>query len=546
MNKIPMNVPVFIRSSDEEQTSTLYTKAKLKIFYVGETADHRLFTRDFADKILETLPNTPVVGFYSEEDEDFKGHNNVQYIYGIVPESAAITFEEEDDKTFAITDVILYTGRKDNIGTVASKIFGKQHSLELDPDSLKYKINRDSQGRFLNLEFTDGSFVGLSVLGDNETPAFTGSEFFTTNEDFVKVIEQSEAKFSKFINLLNNNGGKLEVFNSEAFFNKCVENFAKITMQEFAQKLYAALESIGVYGWIVENTDEYAVVSQWNEEERRSQYVKYSITVADENVSISNPVEVYVKYLTQEEINTVDNPINTAKTLEKEEEEEKEGQCAANPFPPKTDEDEEEDKTEESTDDNKDDEEDDEEKSKAAAIEEEEEEPVSDPKSDEDEDPKKKEDYSVNDANSDTNALGEVANAKESDESNPEADEEDEENDKDEVGNATANISATTLSDSERTELEQYRREEKLAMIADYKGDISDDLIVEFTNKVDEYSKNELASALALEFRKAAKANKNVQAVSAPQVTAFGLINTAADKYNENDPADVIKRYTKK
>ena len=108
MNKIPMNVPVFIRSSDEEQTSTLYTKAKLKIFYVGETADHRLFTRDFAEKLLETLPNTPVVGFYSEEDEDFKGHNSTQYIYGIVPESAVITFEEEDNKTFAITDVILY------------------------------------------------------------------------------------------------------------------------------------------------------------------------------------------------------------------------------------------------------------------------------------------------------------------------------------------------------------------------------------------------------------------------------------------------------
>ena len=543
-----MNVPVFIRSSDEEQTSTLYTKAKLKIFYVGETADHRLFTRDFAEKLLETLPNTPVVGFYSEEDEDFKGHNSTQYIYGIVPESAAITFEEEDNKTFAITDVILYTGRKDNIGTVASKVFGKQHSLELDPDTLKYKINRDTQGRFMNLEFVDGSFIGLSVLGDNETPAFTGSEFFTTNEDFVKVIEQSEAKFSKFINLLNNNGGKLEVFNSEAFFNKCAENFAKITMQEFTQKLYAALETIGVYGWIVENTDEYAVVSQWNEEERRSQYVKYSVTVSNDNISVSNPVEVYVKYLTQDEIDTANSPMNTAKTLE-EEEEEKEGQCAANPFPPKTDEDEEKDKTEESTDDDKDDEEDDEEKSKAAAIEEEEEEekPVSDPKSDEDEDPKKKEDYSVNDANSDTNALGDVANAKESDESKPKINEEDEdEEDKDKVGNATASISATALSDSERNELEQYRRAEKLGMIADYKGDISDDLIVEFTNKVDEYSKDDLASALALAFRKAAKATKSAQAVGAPQVTAFGLINTAADSYNENDPADVIKRYTKK
>ena len=60
-----MNVPVFIRSSDEEQTSTLYTKAKLKIFYIGETADHRLFTRDFADKIKK-IPSQNDLVFLAE------------------------------------------------------------------------------------------------------------------------------------------------------------------------------------------------------------------------------------------------------------------------------------------------------------------------------------------------------------------------------------------------------------------------------------------------------------------------------------------------
>ena len=536
MNKIPMNVPVFIRSSEEEQTSVLYSKAKLKIFYIGETADHRVFTKEFSDTLLETLPNTPVVGFYSEEDEDFKGHNNIQYIYGIVPESAAVTFEEEDGTTFAVTDVILYTGRKDNIGTVASKICGKQHSLELDPDTLKYKINRDNNGRFMNLEFISGNFVGLSVLGDNETPAFAGSEFFTTNEDFVKIIEQSEAKFSKFINLLNNNGGKLEVFNSEAFFSKCAENFAKITMQEFAQKIYAALDEMQVYGYIVENTDEYAIISQWNVDENRAMYVKYAITVDEGNLSLGNPVEVYAKYLTQEEVNTVENPINTATALEEEEKDKEEddvGKCASNPVPPASDDEEDEE--------NKD------EKSKATNIDDEEEQDeTSDPKSDEDEeDPKQKEDYSVNNANSETNAEGEVANAKESEEQETNTNTEDEEDkNQDEVGNATANISVTTLSDSERTELEQYRRTEKLGMIAEYKGDIANELIDEFNANVDKYSKDELAASLALEFRKVAKAAKSVNNDSSVQVRAFGLLNNnSVGHYDENNPADVINKY---
>ena len=553
MNKIPMNVPVFIHSSNEEQTNPLYTKAKLQIFYIGETADHRLFTEDFANKIIETLPNVPVVGFYSEDDEDFKGHNKVQYIYGIVPESAKIEFEEKDDKTWAVTDVILYTGRKDNIGTVANKIFGKQHSLELDPDTLKYKVNRDNQGRFLNLEFLSGDFVGLSVLGDNEHPAFSGSEFFTTNEDFVKIIEQSEAKFSKFINLLNNNGGKLEVFNSEAFFNKCAENFAKVTMQEFTRKIYAALDRMEVYGYVVENTEDYAVISQWNETENRCMYAKYTITMEENELSLSNPIEVYAKYLTEEEINQLENPINTAKALE---DKEKEGNCVdQNEDKDDTKDDEEEFKS--NSDSPKSNEEDDDNKTNTddsndnKEEEEEEEFKTNDNQEqvEDDENPEDKEDYSVNNANSETNAEGEVANAKESEEPKTNTDTEDEEDDeKDKMGNATASVSATTLSDSERIELEQYRRTEKLAMIADYQGDISEEILNNFIANVDNYSKNDLASELALEFRKVAKASKTAQNdVSSVQVRAFGLLNNnVAGNYDENNPVHVINRYKNK
>ena len=115
------------------------------------------------------------------------------------------------------------------------------------------------------------------------------------------------------------------------------------------------------------------------------------------------------------------------------------------------------------------------------------------------------------------------------------------------MGNATASVSATTLSDSERTELEQYRRAEKLGMIADYKGDISDDLLNSFNEKVDSYSKDELAAALAVEFRKATKASKTAQdSGSSVQVRAFGLLNNTAGNYNENSPADVINKYKNK
>ena len=61
---------------------------------------------------------------------------------------------------------------------MAKKIVGKSHSLELNPADTKYKVNKDSKGNFIDLEFTEGSLLGLSVLGDDEKPAFSGSEFF--------------------------------------------------------------------------------------------------------------------------------------------------------------------------------------------------------------------------------------------------------------------------------------------------------------------------------------------------------------------------------
>lgn len=186
--KVSTSVPVHILELPDskfnlDQKNPFITHARLKMFYVGMTEDGRLFTEDFSNKLIKTLPQSPVVGYYDEEKDDFKAHNQKQYVYGYVPENATVYFEEEDDRVWAFTDVILFTGRKDNIGEVARKIIGMQHSLELDPDTVEYKINRDSNGKFRSIEFTEGKFIGLSVVGNSEKPAFSGSHFFTIEEE---------------------------------------------------------------------------------------------------------------------------------------------------------------------------------------------------------------------------------------------------------------------------------------------------------------------------------------------------------------------------
>lgn len=97
MKTIPSSVPVFIQNLESKNGK--YSKAKLKVFYIGETADHRLFSKQFAEEVVKTLPLTPVVGYYDEDDEDFIGHNKVQYVYGLIPESAETTFETDENGT---------------------------------------------------------------------------------------------------------------------------------------------------------------------------------------------------------------------------------------------------------------------------------------------------------------------------------------------------------------------------------------------------------------------------------------------------------------
>lgn len=83
--------------------------------------------------------------------------------------------------------------------------------MELDPSSVKYIINYDEKRHFKNIEFTAGKFVGVSVLGNDQKPAFTGSEFFAYNEQFenkMKLLrEYCEAKHDQ----INDGGNKMNL-----------------------------------------------------------------------------------------------------------------------------------------------------------------------------------------------------------------------------------------------------------------------------------------------------------------------------------------------
>ena len=60
------------------------------------------------------------------------------------------------------------------------------------------------------------------------------------------------------------------------------------------------------------------------------------------------------------------------------------------------------------------------------------------------------------------------------------------------MGEPAPSFSSTTLTDAERAELENFRKQAKLNLIASYKNDLPQDILDEFSSKVDELDKKSL------------------------------------------------------
>lgn len=182
------------------QVSPEISKARLRIFYKGFNRNQGYVTDEFAEKLLSSLPYTPVVGIFNDLVKDFGGHNqdrNVARVYGVVPQDPHFAWEDHLDsdgvmRTYACTDVYLFTGRYD----AAKLIPGKQQSMELDTSTIRgdwQVINEYGQEGFV---YTDAQFIGLSVLGDDKTPCFEGSAFY-------ELVSQ----FNDFMAAKTSNGG---------------------------------------------------------------------------------------------------------------------------------------------------------------------------------------------------------------------------------------------------------------------------------------------------------------------------------------------------
>lgn len=281
-----------------EKYNETISKARCRIFYKKDNRNGTYITDEFAEKLISTLPYTPVKGIYEQENGDYSDHgtsNAEGRIYGIVPENPNFAWEEHEDvdgivRTYACADVLIFTG----LYTEASSIVGKPQSMELYAPSIKGDWKIINGKKFF--VFEDASFLGLQVLGNEVEPCFQGAAFFSLVKDMEKALKQMQN-----YNLNLNNGGKQKMRN----------NF-KLSDDEKYNAIWDLLnvryneENDYIIDYMICNVyDDYAVV--FNFAENIYERVYYVKNDDNDSLEITKKERCYIIDVNEEEKNSLNN-----------------------------------------------------------------------------------------------------------------------------------------------------------------------------------------------------------------------------------------------
>ena len=91
----PTNFVATVYGNLTPLNNSAFSKARLKIFYKGLNRNGSYITDEVAEKLLSTLPGTPIVGSFSGEKDDFEGHMpwspEELKAYGFVPQDIDVS-----------------------------------------------------------------------------------------------------------------------------------------------------------------------------------------------------------------------------------------------------------------------------------------------------------------------------------------------------------------------------------------------------------------------------------------------------------------------
>lgn len=179
----------------------LISRCQIKVCYLGKNRNGSEISKEVAMEMANTLPGSPIVGFYNKSTEDFEEHNRKFEIvggelriedptrpYGFVDLNAQVWFQDYMDDgvvhTYLVTEGWLWTGQYPEAKRVLEK--GNNQSMELDEDSLDGSWTIDNNSGMEFFIINEAIISKLCILGEDFEPCFEGAKIskFSLDRDF--------------------------------------------------------------------------------------------------------------------------------------------------------------------------------------------------------------------------------------------------------------------------------------------------------------------------------------------------------------------------
>ena len=243
----------------------LISKCQIKVCYVGDTPNRNrsIITKEVARQMANSLPGSPIVGFYNEAKGDFEEHNRVIDIsngefkikdttrpYGFVDLNAKVWFakyldDDQIEREYLVTEGFLWTGQYPECKRILED--GNNQSMELDEKTLNAFWTRHSNGKPKFFIVNEAIISKLCVLGEENEPCFEGSNItaptiqFSFDDGFK---EQLFSMMNELKDLLNKGGAKVFTKYSvvigdalwNALYSHVESNYANYTIESVCEE----------------------------------------------------------------------------------------------------------------------------------------------------------------------------------------------------------------------------------------------------------------------------------------------------------------------
>lgn len=241
----------------------LISRCEIKVCYVGDQANRNksIITKAVATEMANSLPGSPIVGYWDEETKDFVSHSKVLEVkdgqlvlkdmtkpIGFVDLNAKVWFAKylddgQDEHEYLMTEGWLWTGRFPEVQRIIEQ--GNNQSMELDEKNLNAFWSKDNNGKPEFFIINEAIIKGLCVLGENNEPCFEGAKItaptiqFSFDEGFK---EQLFSMMNELTKLLNKEEQRVLTR-----YSVTIGDALWTALYEYTENLDRAYDIVGVY-----------------------------------------------------------------------------------------------------------------------------------------------------------------------------------------------------------------------------------------------------------------------------------------------------------